>query len=69
MQIGGNMENNCFKDGIMLQLFIPNYELEKVSTAEILKSLIELRIEEARQKIYHEIGLDDGTYELSRDIE
>ena len=35
---------------------------------EVMKNIIDMQIEEAKRKIYHTLGLDDGTYELSQEL-
>ena len=66
MEEGKVMPKELFGQ-LWVSIIIAQYECESLS-AQQMKDIIELKLISAKKDIYHNLGLDDGTYELSQDI-
>jgi len=57
-----------YPDGILgITVCFSEYDARNLSKEE-MKRDIDYAFDNAKKKIEHELGLDDGTYELSQDI-
>lgn len=52
---------------LMVDVCFTEYEVMSLST-DMMRHIVNDRFSEAKKKIEHELGLDDGTFELSQDI-